>query len=88
MSSASRRSARAPGDGEYFPVDHDEYVPIPGEALVPHNGEYEVRVTEELHEVSYLDQVHLIALDHPADTESSRMRSSSRRRFPSFDCSA
>ena len=22
------------GDGEYFPVDHDEYVQIPGEALV------------------------------------------------------
>ena len=26
------------GDGEYFPVDHDEYVQIPGEALVPVDG--------------------------------------------------
>ncbi len=27
---------------------------------------YPVRITEELHEVSYLDQVQLIAVDHPA----------------------
>jgi tetratricopeptide (TPR) repeat protein len=54
------------GDGRYFSVDHDEYVSIPGESLVPHNGRYEIRITEELHEVSYLDQVRLIALDHPA----------------------
>jgi hypothetical protein len=54
------------GDGTYFPVDHDEYVQIPGEALESKNGSYEVRITEELREVSYLDQVQLIALDHPA----------------------
>ena len=54
------------GDGTYFPVDHDEYVQIPGEALEPKDGSYEVRITEELREVSYLDQVQLIALDHPA----------------------
>jgi hypothetical protein len=57
------------GDGQYFPVDHDEYVQIPGEALAPRNGKYEVRVTEELREVSYLDQVRLIAVDHPAEIE-------------------
>ena len=57
------------GDGNYFPVDHQEYVQIPAEALRPANGEYEVRITEELHEVSYLDQVRLIALDHPRDVE-------------------
>ena len=55
------------GDGEYFPVDHDEYVSIPGEMLRARNGRYEIRVTEELREVSYLDQIKLIALDHPAD---------------------
>jgi hypothetical protein len=32
-------------------------------------GRYRVRVTEELREVSYLDQIHLVALDHPADLE-------------------
>ena len=55
------------GDGQYFPVDHDEYVSIPGESLAVRDGRYEIRITEELHEVSYLDQVRLIALDHPAD---------------------
>ncbi len=57
------------GDGRFFPVDHDEYVSIPGPLLQEHDGDYEVRVTEELHEVSYLDQIRLRALDHPADTE-------------------
>ncbi|HEX4962402.1 MAG TPA: FG-GAP-like repeat-containing protein [Thermoanaerobaculia bacterium] len=57
------------GDGDYFPVDHDEYVQIPGEALVPVDGAYEVRITEELREVSYLDQVHLLAVDHPETVE-------------------
>ena len=59
----------ADGDGSYFPVDHDEFVSIPGRALKPVNGYYDVRITEELSEVSYLDQVRLFAVDHPADTE-------------------
>ncbi len=59
----------ASGDGSYFPVDHDEYIQIPGEALRSVNGQYEVRITEELREVSYLDQVKLIAVDHPAGTD-------------------
>ena len=54
------------GDGHYFPVDHDEYVQIPGSALQPVNGQYQIHITEELHEVSYLDQVRLIAVDHPS----------------------
>ena len=54
------------GDGKYFPVDHDEYVSIPGEAMVQRNGQYEIRVTEELKEVSYIDRMQLIAVDHPA----------------------
>jgi tetratricopeptide (TPR) repeat protein len=57
------------GDGEFFPVDHQEYVSIPAGALQQRDGAYEVRVTEELREVSYLDQIKLMALDHPADTE-------------------
>ena len=57
------------GEGSFFPVDHDEYVSIPGKAMVPVNGRYQVRITEELSEVAYLDQVQLLALDHPADTE-------------------
>jgi tetratricopeptide (TPR) repeat protein len=57
------------GDGQYFPVDHDEYVQIPGDALRAVDGRYEVRVSEELSEVSYLDQLELLAVDHPAETD-------------------
>ena len=57
------------GDGQYFPVDHDEYVSIPAEALREQDGFYNVRMTEELHEVSYIDQLKLMALDHPAASE-------------------
>ena len=54
------------GDGTYFPVDHDEYIQIPGSALAARQGRYQIHITEELHEVSYLDQVKLFALDHPS----------------------
>ena len=57
------------GDGKYFPVDHDEFIQIPGEALALRAGRYEVRITEELSEVAYLDETKLIAVDHPANTE-------------------
>jgi enediyne biosynthesis protein E4 len=57
------------GDGTYFPVDHDEYVQIRGESLALVDGGYEIRITEELREVAYLDQVRLLAVDHPADVE-------------------
>ena len=57
------------GDGSYFPVDHDEYVQIPGAALQTVDSHYDIRVTEELSEVSYLDQIQLYAVDHPAGME-------------------
>lgn len=57
----------AAGDGKYFDTDHDEYIAIPGEALRERDGTLEVRITEELSEVAFLDQVELIAVDHPAD---------------------
>ncbi len=57
------------GDGTYFPVDHDEYIQIPAEALSERDGHYEIRVTEELSEVSYIDQLRLTAVDHPAGVE-------------------
>jgi hypothetical protein len=58
------------GDGEYFPVDHDEVVQIPGEYLaVRSDGTLDIRITEELREVAYLDQVRLRAVDHPEEVE-------------------
>ena len=47
------------GDGHYFPVDHQEYVSIPAEMLQPRDGAYEIHMTEELREVSYIDQIRL-----------------------------
>ena len=57
------------GEGKFFQVDHDEYIQISGESLAPRNGFYEIRVTEELREVVYLDQVKLLAIDHPAELD-------------------
>ncbi|MBL8177288.1 MAG: tetratricopeptide repeat protein [Bryobacterales bacterium] len=57
------------GDGRFFPADHDEYVFIPGDVLKARGGVYDLRITEELSEVTYLDQLKLIAVDHPADVE-------------------
>jgi Tfp pilus assembly protein PilF len=54
------------GDGQYFPVDHDEFIQIPGKSLVEKDGAYEIRITEELREVAYLDEIRLLAVDHPA----------------------
>ncbi len=56
------------GDGNYFPVDHDEYIQIPGSSLQAVDGKLQVHITEELHEVSYLDKIQLIAVDHQAST--------------------
>ncbi len=57
------------GDGKYFPVDHTEYVSIPADALKLEDGRYEVLITDELAEVSYIDQVRLLAVDHPVGVD-------------------
>jgi hypothetical protein len=67
--SSSSPLGASDGEGTYFPVDHDEYVSIPGEALAPIDGQYDIRVTEELSEVLYIDQIQLFAVDHPAGAE-------------------
>ena len=53
-------------DGRFFPTNHQEHVFIPSDRLKEKDGAYEVRVTEELREVSFLDQIQLQAVDHPA----------------------
>jgi hypothetical protein len=55
--------------GMMVPPDHDEFVLVKGEQLVPKDGVYEIQLTEELREVTYLDRVRLDVVDHPADTE-------------------
>jgi hypothetical protein len=47
--------------------DPVEYVRLAPEQLRPRDGRYELRVTNELEEVLYLDRVRLLAVDHPED---------------------
>jgi hypothetical protein len=47
--------------------DPVEYVRIGPGRLQPRHGRYELRITNELEEVLYLDRLRLLAVDHPAD---------------------
>jgi hypothetical protein len=51
----------------YAPPDPIEYLPLP--RLAPREGEYVLQIVEPLEEVVYLDEVKLVAVDHPAGTE-------------------
>ena len=54
------------GKAAYAPAAaSQEYVRIPGDALKPRDGRYALQVTEELWETAYLDQLRLLAVDHP-----------------------
>lgn len=53
----------------FIDADTEEYVALGTDAdFPPRHGAYEVRITEELREVLYLDQARLVAVDHPEDT--------------------
>jgi tetratricopeptide (TPR) repeat protein len=47
--------------------DPVEYVRIAPDQLRPRQGRYELRVTNELEEVLYLDRLRLLVVDHPED---------------------
>ncbi len=58
------------GEMQYaFPNSMDEYLKIPGSFLKAKDGKYSLQITEELWETAYLDQVKLIAVDHPDSVE-------------------
>ncbi|HEV8264805.1 MAG TPA: FG-GAP-like repeat-containing protein [Gemmatimonadales bacterium] len=46
-----------------------EYFRIPGERLKPADGRYRMQLTEELWEVAYVDQLALLAVDHPESVD-------------------
>jgi tetratricopeptide (TPR) repeat protein len=50
-------------------VQTEDWVRIPGEALSPRDGVYDVRITAELWETHFFDHVSLLAVDHPEDAE-------------------
>lgn len=57
------------GPGKWNHPDPDEYVRLRDDQLVARDGRYELRVTNELEEVLYVDRLQLIAVAHPAEIE-------------------
>jgi tetratricopeptide (TPR) repeat protein len=55
--------------GSFNMPDPTEYVRIRGDQLRERNGRYELRVTNELEEALFLDQVQLISVAHPEGVE-------------------
>jgi tetratricopeptide (TPR) repeat protein len=55
--------------GHYNTPDPDEYVRIRGDQLKERDGRFEIRVTNELEEVLYVDHLQLIAVAHPVGVE-------------------
>lgn len=68
--------------GTYVPPNWDEVIRVTSEQMQPTaSGMLEARVTEELREVTYLDQVRLYAIDHPSGTE---VQPNEKFKFPPF----
>ena len=56
-------------EGKMAPSRAWEYLLIPGDRLRQRDGTYDLQLTEELWEAGYFDEVKLIAVDHPADSD-------------------
>jgi hypothetical protein len=55
--------------GRYVEADPEEYLALGSESqFPPRDGAFELRITEELREVLYLDDAKLVVVDHPAGT--------------------
>ena len=55
--------------GVYNTPDPDEYVRIPGALLKERDGQFEIRVTNELEEAIFFDHFQLVAVAHPEGAE-------------------
>ena len=55
--------------GFVAPDETRDFVKISGTQIQPKDGKYSIQITEELWETAYFDEVKLIAVDHPADTD-------------------
>jgi tetratricopeptide (TPR) repeat protein len=49
--------------------DPDEWIKVDGDMLQPRNGLLSLRFGEPMEEVNYIDQLRLVAVDHPAGAE-------------------
>jgi len=54
--------------GTYGSTDVDEYVKIANVVPQPKNGRYSIKMNNQLEEVMFIDEVKLLAVDHPAET--------------------
>ena len=52
----------------WVPPQDREWMRIRSDQLAPKDGMFEIRFTEEMREVTYLDRVRLLCVDHPAGT--------------------
>jgi len=52
--------------GEYAQPQALEHIKIEPEQLQARNGFYELRIAEPMEETAYIDQIELLAVDHPA----------------------
>jgi len=57
----------APGERDV--PDSDEYLKVPAKSARPKDGRLSFRFLEPMEETVYLDQVRLLAIDHPAEVE-------------------
>ena len=55
--------------GFVAPDETKDFVKISGTQIEPKSGKYSIQITEELWETAYFDEVKLIAVDHPVDTD-------------------
>jgi tetratricopeptide (TPR) repeat protein len=55
--------------GVYNTPKSGEFVRVTSDQLKPKNGKYEIRVTNELEEVLFLDNLKLVAVEHDANAE-------------------
>ncbi len=55
--------------GFVAPDETRDFVKISGQQMQPKSGKYSIQITEELWETAYFDEVKLIAVDHPANTD-------------------
>lgn len=68
--------------GAYVPPDWDEAIRVTSDQMQPTaDGFLVAQVTEELREVTYLDQVRLYAIDHPPTVE---VQPNEKFKFPPF----
>ncbi|NNE43492.1 MAG: CRTAC1 family protein [Gemmatimonadetes bacterium] len=68
--------------GMFVPPNWDEVIRVTADQLQPDSsGALVAQVTEELREVTYLDQTRLVAIDHPAGTE---VQPNEKFKFPPF----